>query len=93
MMKCYSNGGVIMDLRDILTICFGIISVCSFGIVFMGCWEWKKAIRELDKQEETEIVKREVQKIIMRGSRFVIVGSILAFIFGLIATSLLNHII
>lgn len=82
-----------MELRDVLRICFAILSLCSYGIVFVGCNEWRKVIRDLNKQEETEILKKETQDILIKGNRLIIAGIILGTIFAVIALVLLQRII
>lgn len=69
-----------MDLREILNKSFGILSFCSYGILFTRCFYLKKVLSELKKPEK-EIDQSEVKKNIMRGGIFLIVGSILGIIF------------
>ncbi|OLS03462.1 hypothetical protein [Tissierella creatinophila] len=82
-----------MELKDKLRIFFVILSLCSYCIIFIGYRKLKKAVKELDKQRDTEIIKKETEEIIIRSGKLIALGSILGAIFGIIAMLFLHRII
>lgn len=74
-----------MDLRSILRICFAVLSICGYSIVFIGHKKLEKAIRELDTEKEIAVYKKEMEEIITKEYRLIYAGIIPASIFAIIA--------
>lgn len=76
-------------MRHVLVITFAVLSLCSYGIVFVGSRRMKKIIKKLNNLDETEVVDEEYLVAIKRGGRMILIGIIPAVVFGLASILLL----
>jgi len=82
-----------MDFRHILRVFFTALGICAYGISIFGSIESIKAFRELKKQEESEIIKKETLLEYNRGNRLIQIGLIPGTIFAVITMLFYYNII